>query len=106
MCDYQAAEAPEFFLHHAFMDKIWEDYQSRCPERRFVYFSTINTTMNATHYKPRSFIDNNKLPGGVCVVYKDTTTVAVQSHFNSMYLSQIFSLLPVSKSIILRNSFT
>lgn len=32
MCTVEFASAPEFFLHHGFIDKIWEDWQKEvCP---------------------------------------------------------------------------
>ena len=31
MCLVTSAEAPEFFLHHAFIDKIWSDWQETRP---------------------------------------------------------------------------
>jgi len=73
MCSRKSAEAPEFFLHHGFIDKIWADYQSKSRLKKFVFFSTINARMQGIPYKPRRLLDNNNLPGGVRVCYKNPT---------------------------------
>jgi len=73
MCSRKSAEAPEFFLHHGFIDKIWADYQSQSKAKKYAFFSKINERMQGVPYKPRRLLDNNNLPGGVRVCYKNPT---------------------------------
>ena len=83
----KSAEAPEFFLHHAFIDKIWADYQSQSTARKYVFFSKINTKMQGLRYKPRELLDNNDLPGGVRVCYKSASVNKARKI--SKYLSRM-----------------
>ena len=71
MCTGKSAEAPEFFLHHGFIDKIWADRQKQGTKQKFAYFPSINVKMVGINYYPKDLIDNDKLPGGVRVCYED-----------------------------------
>ena len=92
MCSSKSAEAPEFFLHHGFIDKIWADYQHQSRVKKFAYFSSINRRMVGISYGPRRVLDNENLPGGVRVCYKNPTThlaKKIRAYLKSMYFKQI-----------------
>eukprot|EP00795_Rhopilema_esculentum_P007777 gene7777-13623_t len=74
MCSARSAEAPEFFFHHSFIDKIWADYQKKGIKHKFAYFNTIRRKMVGVNYYPRAVLDNSRLPGGVRVLYEEPTT--------------------------------
>ena len=93
MCSQKSAEAPEFFLHHGFIDKIWAEYQDQSSVRKFAYFSSRHTRMVGIGYGPRRVLDNNNLPGGVRVCYKQPTVnkaARIRSYLSRMYFNQIF----------------
>ena len=70
MCSMESASAPEFFLHHGFVDKIWDDWQKKSHKNKHAYFPSINTNMPGTKLKPSKLIDLSKQPGGIRVEYK------------------------------------
>lgn len=84
MCSQDSANAPEFFLHHAFIDKIWADWQERSSAHRVAYFSTLpkGVLLNGTQFHPKDYIDTLNMPypniagnrqtqKNICVVYQD-----------------------------------
>lgn len=76
MCSSASANDPIFFLHHAMVDKIWNDWQSQSPEHRDAYTGTTgrNAIMPASSYTPEEMLDLNNLPGppgGIRVVYEE-----------------------------------
>ena len=73
MCTVDSAEAPEFFLHHGFIDKIWADWQKQSTANKYAYFPSINRKMQGTPYYPRDFVDILKQPGDVRVCYDEPT---------------------------------
>ena len=69
-----SAGAPEFLLHHGFIDKIWADWQKKSLANLNAFFPSINDIMTATgKYFPRDVIDLTKQPGCVRVCYDDPT---------------------------------
>ena len=74
MCSRRAAEAPEFFLHHGYIDKVWDDWQGRSTSHRNVYFSTQSGNMPAGGGQSRQYLNPAALPGSVCVKYEEPTT--------------------------------
>ena len=65
-----AAAAPEFFMHHGFVDKVWSDWQENGYSE--MYFKNIATKMPATDYYPKDLLDlTHGYAGNVCVVYQD-----------------------------------
>lgn len=74
MCSGQSAEAPEFFFHHGFIDKIWNDFQKKGPNHKFAFFPSVKSKMTAIDFYPKDLVDNSKLPYGVRVCYDDPTT--------------------------------
>lgn len=83
MCAHNSANAPEFFLHHTFIDKIWADWQEKSTSHMFAYFDNLpdDLRMQAAAFHPRDYVDTLYMPhpeidisedeGRVCVVYQD-----------------------------------
>ena len=91
MCLVQSANAPEFFLHHGYIDKLWDDWQQKSLEHLNAHFPSVTTTLSATdNLHPSSFIDSMSLPGNVRVRYQPTENAqlrAVQQRLRSKYLT-------------------
>ncbi|XP_028405884.1 uncharacterized protein LOC114528447 [Dendronephthya gigantea] len=70
MCTIDSASAPEFFLHHGFVDKIWWDWEKQGKNHTFhEYFVSQTTRMPSTIYRSEDFLDLNNQPGCVCAEY-------------------------------------
>ena len=70
MCTLDSASAPEFFLHHGFVDKIWWDWQRQSRNHTFnQFFLTQTQLMPSTVYRSKDFLDLNDQPGCVCAEY-------------------------------------
>ncbi|CAB3984903.1 tyrosinase-like isoform X2 [Paramuricea clavata] len=77
MCTIDSATAPEFFLHHGFVDKIWWDWQKQSNAHKFnTYFLTQAGLMTSTPYRSKDFLDLNNQPGCVCAEYVNPRNVA------------------------------
>ena len=74
MCSSRAAEAPEFFLHHGYIDKIWNDWQERSLSHRNAYFSTQIGNMPTGGGSSRLYLNLAGLPGNVCIEYLEPTS--------------------------------
>lgn len=74
MCSVDAALAPEFFLHHGFVDKIWDDWQKKSDAHLNVFFPTINEVMPGTQVLPREVVSLSSQPGGVGAEYQQPTS--------------------------------
>eukprot|EP00795_Rhopilema_esculentum_P007701 gene7701-13528_t len=73
MCSEYASVTPEFYLHHAFLDKLWYTWQlhsKACLNARFTKFNHKMTKFKCNHSQ-KEFIDSSKLPGHVDVTYTD-----------------------------------
>lgn len=73
MCTIDSANAPEFFMHHGFIDKIWYDYQKKSITNKNAFFPNITLRLRTTPYYPRHFIDFAKQPKCVRVCYDEPT---------------------------------
>lgn len=82
MCAHNSANAPEFFLHHAFIDKIWADWQEKSAAHREAYFPNLSSDflMREAQFHPRDYVDtlymphpdiDNQYDERICVVYQD-----------------------------------
>ena len=70
MCTFDSAAAPEFFLHHGFVDKIWWDWQRQSVDHMFNrYFVSQTQRMPGTVYRSNDLLDLNNQPGCVCAEY-------------------------------------
>ncbi|KAJ7326093.1 hypothetical protein OS493_028351 [Desmophyllum pertusum] len=70
MCSLDSAAAPEFFLHHGFIDKIWADWQKKSDAHKNAFFPNVNVVMPGTQVYPRQVVDLASQPGGVRVEYQ------------------------------------
>ena len=73
MCSVYASLAPEFYLHHSFLDKLWYTWQQHSKACLYASFSKANRKMLKfkCHHSPREMIDSSRLPGNVNVTYTD-----------------------------------
>lgn len=72
MCTDDSASSPEFFLHHAFVDKLWSDWQRQSSEHtKNEHFTSQTVAMPASNYLSKDLLDLSKQPGCVCVKYRD-----------------------------------
>lgn len=69
MCSSDSANAPEFFLHHGFIDRIWALWQNKGPAFKNLPHYSQNTTPMPGAYgtTPRDVYDLNNQPGCVRV---------------------------------------
>ncbi|XP_067024328.1 uncharacterized protein [Acropora muricata] len=73
MCSFDSAVAPEFALHHAFVDKLWMDWQLKSTQHLRAHFSQNAADLSGTGGRlVGDVIDNSRLPGGVRVEYENT----------------------------------
>ena len=71
MCSFDSAVAPEFALHHAFVDKLWMDWQLKSTQHLRAHFSQNAADLSGTGGRlVGDVIDNSRLPGGVRVEYE------------------------------------
>ena len=72
MADGTASGTPEFFLHHATLDKLWKDWQDQSLAHKFAYFPFSNAHLLGTPYDAMDYVDSYALPGGDRVEYVDS----------------------------------
>lgn len=72
MSEDESAVAPEFWCHHAFLDKIWSNWQDRGPKYKFAYYRSINRTLPGGTHFGREFMDLRYQPQCVRVLYEET----------------------------------
>lgn len=65
----RSANAPEFLLHHGFIDKIWFEWQEKGPTYLNAYFPSQNILLGGTEFEPRDWINSSSLPGCIGVDY-------------------------------------
>lgn len=99
MCSIDAANAPSFFLHHAFIDKIWWDVQQKSKEFYEGIFKNQTENMVASPYRPNQFLNLNHQPGYIHVDYANAT-VNSATRVTKMIRSKLSSLF-----IVLLNTF-
>ncbi|XP_031570716.1 uncharacterized protein LOC116305035 [Actinia tenebrosa] len=66
----KSGHTPEVLLHHAFMDKIWDQWQSKSDWHRYQYFTSLNFRMPVADLYPWQVLDSPNLPGEVGVAYQ------------------------------------
>eukprot|EP00794_Sanderia_malayensis_P006181 gene6181-6895_t len=107
MCSGKSAEAPEFFFHHGFIDKIWADYQKKSHANKFIYYPKINKKMVAIKYYPRDLINLDKQPGGVKVMHFEPNNhhaKQIRAYLRKLSLSQLEHLRRLSFSLTSENA--
>jgi len=67
----ESSNAPEFFLHHGFIDKIWGDWQEKGLSYKIHRYYNDVTTMPGTVYSPRDVYDLDNQPYYVKVYYEE-----------------------------------
>jgi hypothetical protein len=70
MGDRYGSRSPEFMLHHAFLDKIWSDFQHQSPQHKWAFFKNADYKIYKTSILARNVVDNDNLLG-VRICYKD-----------------------------------
>ena len=102
MCTPDSSTAPEFFLHHSFVDKIWWDWQKQSNGHKFNnYFLTQSSLMTNTPYRSRNFLDLNNQPDCVCVEYVNPIS-SVAAKVKGLLLE----ILGLSISVVFRNLYS
>ena len=76
MCSLDSATAPEFFLHHGFVDKIWNDWQKKSESHKNVFFSNMSQRMPGTQVVLSKVLDLSQQPGGIRIEYEPVLSVA------------------------------
>ncbi|CAB4013123.1 Tyrosinase [Paramuricea clavata] len=85
--------APEFFLHHTFLDKYWSEWQEQGYEYKYTaYYVNQTRYMLGTHYLPNDFMDLKYQEGNVCVTYEDSTEEWIHKKLRSLTLDQLRSI--------------
>lgn len=75
MCAGDSAAAPEFFLHHAFVDKMWHDAQRKSPAFFYGTWKNSNSRMVACPYSAKQYLNLKNMPGFIRVTYKPARVV-------------------------------
>ena len=70
-----SANSPELLLHHAFLDKLWYEWQTKGNEYQNVYFPNVPLKFHGSKYYCWEWIDSSNLPGEVKVVYEEWSWV-------------------------------
>lgn len=86
MCSLDSAAAPEFFLHHGFVDKIWWDWQKLSKNHTFnQYFLSQTQRMPRTVHRSKDLLDLHNQPGCVCVDYVPSRSKIYQALQGGVY---------------------
>ena len=73
MCTTGAAWAPEFFLHHTFVDKYWSEWQEQGVDYKYNdYYVKQTRFMQGTNFLAGDVLDLNNQEGGVCITYEES----------------------------------
>lgn len=76
MCSIDSAAAPEFFLHHGFIDKIWDEWQKKSDAHKNAFFPGIKEVMPGSKLLPHHVLNLLSQPGGVRVEYQSSRKAA------------------------------
>ncbi|EDO43733.1 predicted protein [Nematostella vectensis] len=66
-----ASDTPEFPLHHAFIDKIWDMWEKKHKVNKYRYYTSQNYLMPLADRYPWEYLESDHLPGNVRVMYED-----------------------------------
>ena len=73
MCFLTLANAPSFFLHHSFIDKIWCHAHQKNKAFFLGIFQNQTTNMVANPYRPNQFLNLKRQPGNIYMEYVNAT---------------------------------
>ena len=75
MCNVDSANAPEFFLHHGFIDQIWGAWQNKGPAFKNLpfYSANRNAMPGAFRNSPQDVFDLKNQPGCVRVCVQSSS---------------------------------
>ena len=78
MCTTDSADAPEFYLHHGYIDKLWNAWQRRSADRYDQFRTGFNTgeVLEGLGTTILSVLNVSRLPNDVCIVYDEPPQVA------------------------------
>ena len=68
----ESANAPEFWCHHAFLDKIWSNWQDRGPKYKYAYYWRINKILPGGNHFGWEFMDLQNQPHCIRVLYEES----------------------------------
>ena len=101
MCSDYAADSPEFFFHHGFLDNIWYRWQQKSKDRMNVFFKGKKCNLLASPYTRGHFMNSHKLPMCTGVKYQDFVTGKTPPAMSGMFEFQLRkwceSLTPLSE---------
>lgn len=66
-----AANAPEFFLHHAFLDNIWYRWQEKSPDCKSAFYKGNPNKLIDSPFDSNDFTDSLNQGECVKVIYDD-----------------------------------
>ncbi|EDO46249.1 predicted protein [Nematostella vectensis] len=66
-----SANAPEFWFHHGYIDKVWSDWQKRGKDFKYQYYHTVRSDLPGAGIHGTELVDLSGQPGKVKVVYDD-----------------------------------
>ena len=69
-----SANTPEFWFHHAFLDKIWADWQKRGVAYKFHYYKGVRKRMPGCWCRGWDFVNLDRQPKCTRVAYDETRT--------------------------------
>ena len=79
MGDRYGSRSPEFMLHHAFLDKIWSDYQDQSRQHKWALFKNADYKIYNSNILVKNVVDNDNILGArIC--YSDPFSSYKNTH--------------------------
>jgi len=69
MCSTNSAAAPEFYLHHGQIDKLWSMWQAMSPDNLMAYSGDSTAILPGSNFMIADFLDLKKQGGTEAVCY-------------------------------------
>lgn len=119
MCSIRSADAPEFLLHHGFVDKIWADWQADSDEKYdcilepnrdevLIELSQRLSHSSISDWYSSHMLNMSSLPLNICISYEEPThdlAQQLQSALGGLSYQQLLSLKAVRCQPPLEASF-
>ena len=67
-----SSNAPEFWLHHSFLDKLWYNWQANGRDYKYHYLPRSMNRMPFSEYFTWQLLDSDNLPGGAKIAYDES----------------------------------